>query len=167
MTVVEKDSTRVEQTTLTDLPVRQPYALDASVLASIVNSNDAEHLPCYSFFRNLHDNDAATWVVPGLIFFEFQATQSRRYKRRRPDARIFRHAPLFMTNTELYHVTGEFLARVWELGLYDRFSGLRGADLLYACIALVEGIPLVTHDADFDLYSDQIRLIKPRELYGT
>jgi len=72
-----------------------------------------------------------------------------------------------MTNTELYHVTGEFLARVWELGLYDRFSGLRGADLLYACIALVEGIPLVTHDADFDLYSDQIRLIKPRELYGT
>ena len=144
--------------------VSQRYALDASVLASIVNSDDAEHFACYSFFRNLHDEDAATWVVPGLIFFEFQATQSRRYKERRPDTSVFRDAPLFMTNTELHHVTGEFLARVWQLGLYDRFSSLKGADLLYACIAFVEDIPLVTHDSDFDRYSDQIRLIKPREL---
>ena len=167
MSVADKECIRLEQTTLTDLPPRQRYAVDASVLASIVNSDDAEHFACYSFFRNLHDNDTATWVVPGLIFFEFQATQSRRYKERRPAAPVFRHAPLFMTNTELYHVTGEFLARVWELGLYDRVSSLRGADLPYACIALVEDIPLVTHDADFDPYRDQIRLMKPRELYRT
>jgi hypothetical protein len=84
-----------------------------------------------------------------------------------PTPLFFRHAPLFITDTELYHVTGEFLATVWELGLYDRFSTLKGADLLYACIALVENILLVTHDSDFDRYSDQISLIKPRELYGT
>jgi predicted nucleic acid-binding protein len=146
--------------------VRQRYALDASVLASIVNSDDSEHFACYYFFRNLHDYDAATWVVPGLIFFEFQATQSRRYKERRPESAVFRHAPLFMTNTELYHVTDTFLARVWDLSLYDQFSSLRGADLLYACIAFVESIPLVTHDADFDRYSHKIRLIKPREAHG-
>jgi hypothetical protein len=60
--------------------MRKRYALDASVLASIVNSDDIEHFSCYSFFRNLHDHDKAIWVVPGLIFFEFQATQSRRYR---------------------------------------------------------------------------------------
>jgi hypothetical protein len=29
--------------------LRQRYALDASVLASIVNSDDVEHFSCYSF----------------------------------------------------------------------------------------------------------------------
>jgi hypothetical protein len=60
--------------------MQKRYALDASVLASIVNSDDAEHFSCYSFFRDLNDDDKALWVVPGLIFFEFQATQSRRPK---------------------------------------------------------------------------------------
>jgi hypothetical protein len=40
----------------------------------------------------------------------------------KPDSPVFRHAPLFITNTELYQVTDAFLARVWELGLYDRFK---------------------------------------------
>lgn len=47
------------------------------------------------------------------------------------------------------------------------FSRLRGGDLLYACIAYVEGIPLVTHDQDFDRYSDKLRLINPPNIYGT
>jgi len=144
--------------------MRKRYALDANVLASIVNSDDDEHFNCYSFFRNLHDDDKAIWVVPGLIFFEFQATQSKRNKRHRPGYSVFRHAPLFYENTELYHVTKKFLAKVYQLGLYDKFNSLKGADLLYACIAKIEGIPLVTHDKDFDLYSEEITLIKPRDL---
>lgn len=148
-----------------NLPIRNRYALDASVLASIVNSDDSEHFSCYSFFRNLHDEDKALWVVPGLIFFEFQATQSRRYRERRPGRPVFRNAPLFYENTELYHITDEFLVKVNDLELYDKFSQLRGADLLYACIAYVEGIPLVTHDGHFDTYSKEISLIKPRDLY--
>ena len=139
--------------------MKQRYVLDTSVLASIVNSDDTEHFSCYSFFRNLHDADAATWVVPGLIFFEFNATQSRRYRKKRPGLPVFRNAPLFITNTELYEVTEAFLVKTWELRLYDLFSQLRGADLLYACIAKVESIPLVTHDGGFDQYCNEIQLI--------
>lgn len=145
--------------------MRQRYVLDTSVLVSIVNSDDAEHFSCYSFFQNLHDEDKAIWVVPGVIFFEFQATQSRRYRDRRPDHPVFRHAPLFYTNSELYQVTKKFLKKVYDLGLYDKFSSLRGADLLYACIARVEDIPLVTHDKDFDVYSREITIIRPPDLY--
>jgi hypothetical protein len=121
--------------------MRKRYALDASVLASIVNSDDVEHFSCYSFFRNHDDNDEVWWVVPGLVFFEFQATQSTRYRTRLPGEPVFRNAPLHYENAELYHVTKKFLAKVYELDLYERFSRLRGADLLYACIACVEGIP--------------------------
>jgi hypothetical protein len=77
---------------------------------------------------------------------------------------VFRHAPLFYENTELYHVTKKFLAKVYRFGLYDKFRSLRGADLLYACIARVEDIPLVTHDKDFDPYQEEITLIRPRDL---
>jgi predicted nucleic acid-binding protein len=144
--------------------MRKRYALDASVLASIVNSDDAEHFSCYSFFQNLHEDDKATWVVPGLIFFEFQATQSRRYRDLHPGHSVFRYAPLFYENTEVYQVTKRFLKEVHNLKLYDMFSHLHGADLLYACIARVERIPLVTHDGGFDRYSKEITLIKPRDL---
>src|SRR5262245_42062934 len=78
---------------------------------------------------------------------------------------VFRHAPLFIENCELYQVKSSFLARVCELGLYGIFSQLKGADLLYACIAKVEEITLVTHDAGFDRYSSELTIIKPRELY--
>lgn len=144
--------------------MRKRYALDASVLASIVNSDDVEHFSCYSFFMNLNDKDKACWVVPGLIFFELQATQSRRYREKQQGPSVFRRAPLFYENTEVYHVTKRFLKEVDDLKLYDAFSHLRGADLLYACIARVENIPLVTHDSHFDRYKEAITLIRPRDL---
>jgi predicted nucleic acid-binding protein len=146
--------------------MRQRYVLDASVLAGIVNSDESEHFSCYSFFRNLHDENKAIWVVPGLVFFEFQAAQSRRYREKnRKD--VFRQAPLFKSNCDLYEITQKFLGKVWDAELYDLFSSLKGADLLYACIAKIENIPLVTHDYGFEKYKHQISLIKPRELYPT
>jgi predicted nucleic acid-binding protein len=145
--------------------MRKRYVLDTNVLVSIVNSDDTEHFSCYSFFQNLHNDDKAIWVVPGVIFFEFQATQSRRYRERRPSHPVFRNAPLFYTNTELYHVTKKFLNQVYELGLYDVFNSLRGADLLYACIARVENLPLVTHDKEFGLYSKELTIVRPSDLY--
>jgi predicted nucleic acid-binding protein len=142
---------------------KRRLVLDVSVLAAVVNSDEGEHLPAYSYFKDC--NDQTTWVVPGLAFFEFQAAQSRRHRNRRPGHPPFRQAPLYYENCEIYHVTPEFLKRVWELELYDRFSNLKGADLLYACIARVEGIPLVTHDADFNRYASEIEIIRPRDYY--
>lgn len=143
------------------------YVLDASVLVAIVNSDHDQHFSCYSFFRNINDNESVRWVVPGLIFFEFQATQSRLHRKRRSDQKVFRNAPLYYENTDIYHVTKNFLIKVNKLDLYNKFNLLRGQDLLYACIAHVEGIPLVTHDSDFDPYRDDLTLIKPKDLYGT
>jgi predicted nucleic acid-binding protein len=147
----------------------QRYVLDASVLVSMVNSDDSQHFSCYSFFRNHDDDGKAHWVVPGFILFEFQATQSRRHRERKPLSQyeVFRHTPLNYENTELYPVTKKFLKKVYELDLYNVFSRLRGGDLLYACIASIEDIPLVTHDQDFDRYSDKLRLINPPNMYGT
>src|SRR5687768_11571345 len=118
--------------------MKRRFTLDASVLTSIVNSGDIFHQSCYQFFREHHDADTATWVIPGLIMFEYQATQSRRYRELYPGKKVFRYAPLFVEKCELYDITKEFLWKVDELFLYDLFGHLKGADLMYACIAKVE-----------------------------
>lgn len=141
--------------------MKSRLVLDASVLTSIVNSDDVFHQPCYQFFREHHDADTAIWVIPGLIMFEYQATQSRRYRELHPNKKVFRHAPLYVDKCELYDITKEFLWKVDELSLYDLFGHLKGADLMYACIAKIENIPLVTHDKQFLQYKTELQLISP------
>lgn len=64
------------------LPLRSRYVLDASVLGAVLNMDDPAHQESYWFFKNLHDTAAASWVVPGLIFFELQAIRARRSPRK-------------------------------------------------------------------------------------
>ena len=45
--------------------------------------------------------------------------------------------------------------------LYDIFSELKGADLMFACIAKAENSPLVTCDRHFEKYAGTIRIINP------
>jgi predicted nucleic acid-binding protein len=143
--------------------MRLRYVLDASVMAAVINMDDPEHQSCYWFFQNLHDADRVTWVVPGLIFFELQAVRARRKRDKVEDRPPYGRIPLYMENSELYEVTPAFLKRVWDLDLYNVFLSLKGADLLYACIAKVENIALVTHDKDFDQYEGTIQIIRPRD----
>lgn len=78
--------------------------------------------------------------------------------------KVFREAPLFVEKCELFQINAEFLWRVSEQNLYDLFLNLKGADLVYACIAKSESIPLVTHDKQFNQYSKELQLINPCEL---
>lgn len=141
--------------------MRRRYVLDASIMGAVLNMDDPTHQESYWFFKNLHDADAATWVVPGLLFFELQAIRARRFREKKDASPIYQRIPLFIENTELYEVTAPFLKRVWDLDLYRKFDTLKGADLLYACIAHVEQIPLVTQDTDFDRHRELIEIIRP------
>jgi predicted nucleic acid-binding protein len=105
----------------------------------------------------------ALLALPGLIFFELQAVRARRKRDKVEDRPPYGRIPLYVENSELYEVTPAFLKRVWDLDLYNLFLSLKGADLLYACIAKVENIPLVTHDKDFDQYEGTIQIIRPRD----
>jgi predicted nucleic acid-binding protein len=143
--------------------VRLRYVLDASVMAAVINMDDPYHQGCYTFFQDLHETDRVRWVVPGLIFFELQATRARRKRDGIEDRPPYGRIPLYDENSELYEVTPAFLKSVWDQDLYNVFLSLKGADLLYACIAKVENIPLVTHDTDFDPYEGAIKIIRPRD----
>lgn len=129
---------------------------DASFLISAIRTCDANHVACYSYFRN---NEDSTWVVPTIAYFEYQAAQSRL---RREGKKAYRQ--LYIPNVEVYEISMPMIRRTAALDLANVFEKLRGADLIYACIAKIEGIPLITCDARFEEYADEIEVINPTRL---
>ena len=125
--------------------------LDANVLISAVNSGDAKHLDSYGFIK---DRQCTTWVVPTIAYFEFQAAQSRL---RREGKRALRE--LYLPNAEVFEITAATLRRASEEGLFESLSQLRGADLVYACVAALEHLPLATHDSHFRSVETRISVL--------
>ncbi len=128
--------------------MKKKVLLDANVLISMVNSRDPNHTPCYSFYQN--NKDSHIFYVPSIAYFEFQATQSRNGKS---------YHEIYMENVKKYDISYDLIKKCWDLNLFNKFSRLRGADLVYACISKVEKIPLATNDNDFKSVKSEISII--------
>lgn len=97
------------------------------------------------------------WVVPTIAYFEYQAAQSRL---KREGRKAYRE--IYIQNLQTYEVSLNLIRKTAELDLANLFSTLRGADLIYACIARIEGITLVTCDErDFGPYRSNIAIVNP------
>lgn len=134
------------------------HVVDASFLVSAIRSCDVHHVACYNYYRN---NEDLTWVVPTVAYFEYQAAQSRL---RREGRKAYRE--LYIPDLEVFEISLPMIRRTAELDLFNVFENLRGADLIYACIARLEDIPLITCDGHFDEYASIIRVINPTRRSG-
>ena len=128
--------------------------VDASFLISPIRSCDSNHIACYSFFQNQDEN--TRWVVPTIAYFEYQAAQSRV---RREGKKAYRD--LYIPNVQVLEISTDLIRKTAELDLANVFDSLRGADLVYACMAKIEEIPLVTCDGHFEQYRNLITVINP------
>jgi len=132
------------------------YLVDASFMVAVARKTHEFHEPCYNFARQHAD---AVWVIPPMAMFEFHSSLSRRNKAENVADEGFRE--LQWPNARYYDIDQQLARKSWELDLFNRFANLGGSDLIYACIAVVESIPLVTRDSDFLLYSDAIVIVNP------
>jgi len=132
------------------------YLVDAGFMVAVARKNHEFHEPCYHFAR-LHAD--AVWVIPPMAVFEFHSSLSRRNKVENVHDEGFRE--LHWPKARLYEIDQQLAQKAWELDLFNRFENLGGVDLIYACIAKVESIPLVTRDSDFLLYADDIVIVNP------
>ena len=96
------------------------------------------------------------WIIPAIAYFEYQAAQSRL---RKEGEGAYRE--LYIPNWEVYDISLALIRKAAELDLMNLFEKLRGADLIYACIAKIEQIPLVTCDRHFGQYAGEIQVINP------
>jgi predicted nucleic acid-binding protein len=121
----------------------------------MARSLDPHHFGCYQFIKE-HENDIH--VFPAIAWFEWQASLSRM---ERNGEKILRDLYLIDDKNYVLDIDRSFIARADDLQLHLRFSTLRGADLIFACAAVLEDATLVTRDTTF-LGLEGLRVIIPK-----
>jgi len=149
---------------------------DTSALVNIKEPDETGYSPGHSLWKDLSDGwikGAHKNLLPTIAVFEVNATVSKLERKHKP---ILRDFYLLNENTFLYDIDAEVVSKSSELFMLNGFTKLYGADLIFACVAHIEGAYLVTMDRKLALHAKQhIKVInlndsikKPvyRELFG-
>lgn len=130
------------------LPLKK-FVWDTSAIINIKEPDHKGYSPGYSLIKDLSDG----WIpgpylniFPSLAVFEVSATVSRMH---REGKRILREFYLMDENAILYDVDQTLIERSYVLHAKPGFDKLRGSDLVFACIAAIEGAYLITLDKAF------------------
>lgn len=125
------------------------FVWDTSAIINLKEPNSEGYSPAYSLYKDLNDG----WIrceylniFPSLAAFEVSATVSRMHREGKKTLREFY---LMSENSVLYDLNQDFIYKSAELFEKPGFDKLRGADLVFACIAHVENAYLVTLDKQF------------------
>lgn len=128
------------------------FVWDTSSIINIKDPNCEGYSPAHSLFKDLSDG----WIsgpykniFPSLAVFEVSATVSRKH---REGKRILREFYVMDENSLLYDIDKDLIANSYNLHVKPGFDQLRGADLVFACIAYIEDAWLVTMDKHFEKY---------------
>ena len=132
---------------------------DTSALVNIKEPNSEGYSPGHSLWKDLSDG----WmkgpyqnIIPAISAFEISATVSRKLDK---NIKILREFYIMGDNEILYPVDENFVYATADIVASEGFNKLRGADLIFACIAKIEKAWLVTLDNNFDQVADQITVI--------
>lgn len=135
------------------------FVWDASALVNIKEPNASGYSPGWSLFKDLSDG----WILgpyqniyPAIAAFEINATVSKFHRKGKP---ILREFFIVHENSVVYPIDQKLITKCAALAERPAFSGLHGADLIYACIAHVENAYLVTLDKHFDAVASEVKVI--------
>ena len=136
------------------------FVWDTSAITNIKEPNSEGYSPGYSLFKDFSDG----WIsgpyqniFPSLAVFEVSATVSRMH---RDGRHILREFYIMDENSILYDVDQGLISKSYDLHAKQGFDQLRGADLVFACIAYIEDAYLVTMDKQFGKsVSEHIKII--------
>ena len=140
------------------------FVWDTSAIINIKEPNDDGYSPAHSLFKDLSDgwiNIPHQNIFPCLAVFEVSATVSRMH---REGKEILREFYIMNENSILYDIDRDLITKSYEIHSKEGFKELRGADLVFACIAYIENAYLVTLDKGFTKHvSNHIKIIDLNE----
>ena len=135
------------------------FVWDASALLNIKEPNAQGYSPGHSLYKDFSDG----WLLgpyfniyPSIAFFELEASISRLH---REGQKMLRDFYILNDNSMVYPIDLELIQRCGKLLDAPGFSSLRGADLIFACIAKLEDAYLVTLDKGFAVAASEIRVL--------
>jgi len=143
------------------------FVWDTSAIVNIKEPDENGYSPGHSLFKDLTDG----WIpgpylniFPSLAVFEVSATVSRMHRDGKP---ILRDFYLMNDKSMLYDVDQSLIFKSHGLFAKAGFDQLRGADLVFACIASIEDAYLVTKDQAFRKYlPTELQIIDLNESVG-
>ena len=128
-----------------DLPLIK-FVWDTSTIINIKEADPQGYSAGNSLMKDLFDS----WIkgpylniFPSIAMFEVSATISRK---RREGKNILKDFYLFDENSMVYQVDEALIHKSVNLFARPGFDQIRGADLVFACIASLEAAYLVTLD---------------------
>jgi len=132
---------------------------DASALVNIKELTPTGYTPANSLWKDLADG----WIlgpyqniIPAIAAFEIPAVVSRK---RRKGSNMLHDFYLMGENEVLYPIDQKFVYAADAIVRTPGFDKLRGADLIYACIAKLENARLITLDHDFSVVKNEIMVV--------
>jgi predicted nucleic acid-binding protein len=133
---------------------------DSSAIVNIKEGNESGYSPAYSLWRDLSDEvftEKYVNIIPSIAIFEVNATAS---SKNRDNQRFLREFYMLGDHEEIYPIDENLISKAYPLFAKKGFDRLRGADLIFACIAKIENACLVTLDKAFKEYlSEEIKVI--------
>ena len=139
------------------------FVWDTSAILNIKEPNAQGYSPGNSLMKDLSDgwiSGAYQNIFPSIAAFEVDASVSRMH---REGKKILREFYIVDDCAVIYPVDRELIRRCSDLVTMDGFSKLRGADLIFACIAFLESACLVTLDGDFNGVSQHVNVLDLNE----
>lgn len=129
--------------------------IDASVLMGVLNVNDKFHIPCLNFFQKVSTDNHTALILPMHTVIEIN-TKLRKLKK---SGKWTSYQNFIAEGSEYYEINIKFINQIQDKKLYDLFLHKFGSqDAIYAAIAFIEKIPLVTVDRDFEKVKDFIQV---------
>ena len=139
------------------------FVWDTSAIINIKEPDKNGYSPGNSLIKDLSDG----WIpgpykniFPAIAAFELSASVSRKI---RDGNQILREFYLIDENSIVYDIDQDLITRSHKIVVMDGFSELRGADLIFACIAYLENAYLVTSDNHYNAVSHHVRVINLNE----
>lgn len=135
----------------------QRKLVDASVMLGFLNQDDEHHSRSMQFMQSIFaantPQPTITLIFPMHALIEIN-TKLRKIKKENKWRGI---SPLEMAGPIFYPITRNLIDKIESENLYDLFLHKLGSqDAIYAAIAYLENIPLVTADNGFSKVSDII-----------
>ncbi|MBP7721185.1 MAG: hypothetical protein KA155_01505 [Alphaproteobacteria bacterium] len=139
------------------------FVWDTSALINIKEPNSDGYSPAHSFMKDFSDG----WlkgpylnIYPAIAVFELSASVARKH---REGKRMLRDFYIMNENSMIYDVNKSLIDKSYDLAATKGFNLLRGADLIFACIAYLENAFLITLDQDYQAIADQVKVIDLRD----
>lgn len=139
------------------------FVWDTSAIVNIKEPDVNGYSPGYSLMKDLADgwiSGSYENIFPAIAAFEISASVSRMH---REGKKILREFYIVDEHSIIYPIDEALITRSESIVTMSGFQGLRGADLIFACIAYLEQAYLVTLDNGYQEVAEHVRIINLNE----